>query len=140
MWLKHHNPEIDWKGKTIRFNHCRSCYKEEIGTNPEDDTNSLLEEGERLLAVHIGLEELNIRTKTTYSTEIASPRKDTRMIEEILPKHCHPYRDVFKKQMFDKLPPRHPWDHAIELVKGAKALDCKIYRSPKRNRLSSRSF
>ena len=38
-WLKHHNLEIDWKGKTIQFNHCPgSCYKEEIGTDPEDDT------------------------------------------------------------------------------------------------------
>ena len=91
-WLKHHNPEIDWKGKMIQFNRCPgSCYKEEIGTDPEDDTSPLLEEGERLLAVHLGLEEINIRTKTTYSTEIASAKKDTRTIEEILPKHCHPY-------------------------------------------------
>ena len=46
-WLKHHNPEIDWKEKTIQFNHCLgSCYKEEIGTDPEDDMNLLLEEGE----------------------------------------------------------------------------------------------
>ena len=43
-WLKHYNPKIDWKGKTIQFNRCPgSCYKEEIGTNPEDDANSLLE-------------------------------------------------------------------------------------------------
>ena len=46
-WLKHHNPEIDWKKKTIQFNQCPgSCYKEEIGTDPEDDMSSLLEEGE----------------------------------------------------------------------------------------------
>ena len=78
-WLKHHNPEIDWKGKTLQFNCCPgSCYKEEIGTDPEDDTSSLLEEGERLLAVHLGLlEEMNIRMKTTYSMEIASAKKDT---------------------------------------------------------------
>ena len=47
-WLSHHNPEIDWKGKTIQsFNCCLgSCYKEEIGTDPEDDTDPLLKEGE----------------------------------------------------------------------------------------------
>ena len=28
------------------------------------------------------------------------------MIEEILPKHCHPYRDVFEKQTFDESPDR----------------------------------
>ena len=97
-WLKHHNPEIDWKGKMIQFNHCPgSCYKEEIGTDLEDDAGPLLEEGEQLLAIHLGPEEMNIRTKTTYSMEIASTRKDTQTIEKILPKHCHPYRDVFKK-------------------------------------------
>ena len=106
-WLKHHNPKIDWKGKTIQFNRCPgSCYKEEIGTDPEDDADPLLGEGERLLAVHLSSEEVNIRTKTTYSTEIASAKKDTRTIEEILPKHRLPYRDVFEKQTFDELPPR----------------------------------
>ena len=59
--------------------------------------------------------------------EIASANKDTRTIEEILPSYCHPYRDMFEKKMFDELPPRRPWDHAIELVEGAKATDCKIY-------------
>ena len=105
-WLRHQNPEINWKEKMIQFNRCPgSCYKEEIGTDPEDNTSSLLEEGEQLLAVHLGAEEMNVRTKTTYSTAIASVKKDTRMIEEILPRYCHLYRDVFKKQMFDELPP-----------------------------------
>ena len=29
--------------------------------------------------------------------------------------------------MFDQLPPRQPWDHAIELIPNAKMTDCKIY-------------
>ena len=86
-----------------------------------------MEEGEQLLAIHIGAEELNARTKTTHSTEIASAHKDTRMMEEILPSYCLPYREVFEKKTFNELPPQHPWDHAIELVPGAKPLDCKIY-------------
>ena len=48
-------------------------------------------------------------------------------ILEILPKHCHLYRNMFEKQTFDELPPQRPWDHTIKLVEGAKALDCKIY-------------
>ena len=140
-WLKHHNPEIDWKGKTIEFNCCPgSCYKEELGTDLEDNVNPLLEEGERLLAVHLGPEEINIRTKMTYSTEIASAKKDTRTIEEILPKHCHLYWDVFEKQTFNKLPPQHPWDHAIELVEGVKALDCKIYLLSKEEQTQLEEF
>ena len=83
---------------------------------------------------------MNIRTKTTYSTEIASAKKNTRMIEEILPKHCHPYQDVFEKQTFDELPPRRPWDHTIELVEGAKALDCKIYPLSKDEQVQLEEF
>ena len=32
-----------------------------------------------------------------------------------------------KRQPLMNLPPRHPWDHAIELVPGSQPLDCKIY-------------
>ena len=41
--------------------------------------------------IQIGDEELNVWTKTTLSTEIASTNKDTRIIEEILLKYCLPY-------------------------------------------------
>jgi len=34
---------------------------------------------------------------------------------------------VFDKEMFNKLPPQRPWDHAIELIPGAMLKDCKIY-------------
>ena len=56
--------------------------KENLETNRIRPSKSpmaspLLEDGERLLAVHLGSEEVNIRTKTTYSTEIASAKKDT---------------------------------------------------------------
>ena len=90
-WLRHHNPDIDWKKKIIQFNRCPgSCYQEEIGEDPEQETEPGMKEGERLLAIHIGVEELNMRTKTTHSTEIASAHKDTRTIEEILPSYCLP--------------------------------------------------
>ena len=92
------------------------------------------------MAVHLGPEEMNIRMKTTYSMEIASARKDTQTIEEILLKHCHPYQDVFEKQVFDELPPGRPWDHAVESVKGAKALDCKIYPLSKEEQTQLEEF
>ena len=127
-WLRHHNPDIDWRRKIIQFNRCPgSCYQEEIGEDPEQEIEPGMEEGERLLAIHIGAEELSVRMKMTHSTEIASAHKDTRTIEEILPSYCLLYRDVFEKKTFDELPPRRPWDHTIELIPGAKPLDCKIY-------------
>lgn len=37
------------------------------------------------------------------------------------------FKDLFDKDDFDKLPERRPYDHVIELIKGAKPVDCKIY-------------
>lgn len=39
----------------------------------------------------------------------------------------HEFRDVFAKESFDELPERRPWDHIIELIPGAKPVDCKLY-------------
>ena len=91
-WLQHHNPNIDWRKKIIRFNRCPgSCYQEEVGEDPEQEIEPGIDKGEQLLAIHIGMEELNARTKMTHSTEIVSAHKDTRTIEEILPSYCLPY-------------------------------------------------
>ena len=50
-----------------------------------------------------------------------------RPLKEVVPKHYLKHRKVFKKTTFDELPPRRPWDHAIELVPGSQPLDCKVY-------------
>ena len=45
----------------------------------------------------------------------------------IEPNYFKEFPEVFRKQEFDKLPERCPWDHAIELIPGFKPTDCKIY-------------
>ena len=40
--------------------------------------------------------------------------------EELVPEHYRDFRDVFSKEAFDELPPRKPWDHAIDLAPDAK--------------------
>ena len=37
------------------------------------------------------------------------------------------YPDVFSEEEFDQLPPRRPWDHAIELTPDFRPMNCKIY-------------
>ena len=59
--------------------------------------------------------------------DIAGANQNERTWEEIVPEHYLPYQEVFEKQTFDQLPPRRPWDHAIELTLGAKMVNCKIY-------------
>jgi len=47
--------------------------------------------------------------------------------KDIVPKVYHHFRSVFAKESFDELPPKRPWDHAIELKDGSKPHAGKIY-------------
>ena len=49
------------------------------------------------------------------------------MTEDQIPEQYQEYVKVFAKESFDALPDQKPWDHAIELKPGSKAVDCKIY-------------
>ena len=42
-----------------------------------------------------------------------------RTFAEIVPEAYHDFSDVFSKDAFNVLPPRKPWDHAIDLTPGA---------------------
>ena len=49
-------------------------------------------------------------------------------MEEMVPAHyLEPFREVFKKDEFDRLPECHQWDHAIELIPGTEPFASKIY-------------
>ena len=70
-WLQHHNPEIDWQDKKIKFSQCPGiCYQTSEVNEPEDEIDEnrkfdLTEE--RLLAIKIGQPEfdrLNSRSKS----------------------------------------------------------------------------
>jgi len=52
----------------------------------------------------------------TTATEIAVANQVKRDEKKIIPVHYLGHREVFKKETFDELPKRGPWDHAIELV------------------------
>jgi hypothetical protein len=66
-----------------------------------------------------------------YATEFAAKdakttKKHERHWKDIVPKHYHKYESVFTKEGFDELPPRRPWDHAIELVPRSEAVDSRL--------------
>ena len=67
------------------------------------------------------------RNLSTNIAIVAGESKQTKTFEEIVPEAYHEYKDVFAKEMFDELPPRRPWDHAIELLLGNHKVDCKTY-------------
>ena len=64
------------------------------------------------------------------ATELAIEKdieKHLKTFENVVPKHYHKFKDVFDKENFNELPPRRPWDHAIELLPGDHIVDCKTY-------------
>ena len=118
-WLKKHNPQIDWKTKTLQF------------TCENEHTPGLLDPGiDNEEAEPKQLFMINYEYFRNLSTDIAiaaGESKQTKTFEEIVPEAYHEYKDVFAKEMFDELPLRRPWDHAIELLPGNHKVDCKTY-------------
>jgi transposase InsO family protein len=146
-WLKHHNPSIDWTAGTLVFDRCpKTCaYTHELyepeATEEDEQQNCVsndpevkLEEGERLFAFDFDSYSregsTRIRAHTTTSQQLAeevSRSRTEKTFEEMIPESYRDFEEVFKKESFDELPPRKPWDHAIELVPGEHVIDCKVY-------------
>ena len=118
-WLKKHNPQIDWKAKTLQF----MCENEHTPglLDPEIDDKEV--EPEQLFMINYEY----FRNLSTDIAIVVGELKQTKTFEEIISEAYHEYKDVFAKEMFDKLPPCQPWDHAIKLLLGNHKVDCKTY-------------
>ena len=127
-WLQKHNSSVNWKESSISLDKCHQwCRKIQVLNEPkeieeEETEESSVKEGEKLLFINMEEEawrrdELNIRKEEKVD-----------QFEEVVPKEYWGFREtVFDKKMFDQLPPRRPWDHAIELTLGASLKDYKVY-------------
>ncbi|KAG5649067.1 hypothetical protein H0H81_006580, partial [Sphagnurus paluster] len=141
-WIQFHNPQIDWQTERIEFDRCpESCQMSGCGLEPEETEELWTSEvnydlGEKLLFIDFNKEaelrqSTHIRAGQTTASKLAESHaqaKPKKSFEEIVPEEYHEFKEtVFGKESFDELPPRRPWDHAIELVPGAKLQDCKVY-------------
>jgi len=81
----------------------------------------MIEDREKVLFINLEeeawrREELNIRSVKMKEKE------------EDIPKEYEEFNNwVFNKAVFEKLPDRLKWDHAIELIPNATLKDCKVY-------------
>jgi Reverse transcriptase (RNA-dependent DNA polymerase)/Aspartyl protease len=121
-WLRMTNPIIDWEKGTLHLPH-------EVEEVEEDQELPNLEEID-----DDNDEETEIRKylrSTTLSTKLAQAEnaaKESRTLDQIVPDTYKECMDIFEKQTFDELPPHRPWDHAIDIVKGADIhIDAKLY-------------
>ena len=118
-WLQKHNPIVDWQEHTLKFM-CDNDHVPNLVATDDDDKGK---EPERLFAInHSYLR--NLFTEIAIQSDKA---KQTQTFEEVVPEAHHEFKDMFNKETLDELPPRRPWDHAIELLPGDHKVDCKTY-------------
>ena len=118
-WLRKHNPQIDWKAKTLQF----TCENEHTPGLLDPEIDNKEAEPERLFMINYEY----FRNLSTDIAIVAGESKQTKTFEEIVPEAYHEYKDIFAKEMFDELPPCRPWNHAIKLLPGNHKVSCKIY-------------
>jgi hypothetical protein len=136
-WFVKHNPEIDWTKGEVRLERCpEECREVYFGEELEDEIKPIekIEKEEQILMIDINSQWMQIQQRAfqTVSSRLVEEEERKKGKEEEfekrVPKPYWSFREsVFRKESFDQLPEKRPWDHAIELVPGAKLKDCKIY-------------
>jgi hypothetical protein len=135
-WLTHHNPNIDWRKGTVAFSRCpESCGLSEDADASEDPWEGQgVEDGDYIFAFNAegylkecASFELLRLVQLRQSLAPDDAVKQRQKFEESIPSEYHSYWDVFSKAEFDHLPPKRPWDHAIELTKDFKPVRGKLY-------------
>ena len=92
----------------------------------------LLKDGDRIFIATIPCKVEFICATSNVSQQLAEAfHKNTqpKTFHKSVPTHFHDFEDLdlFAKSLFNHLPDHKVWDHAIELVPGAKVLSCKVY-------------
>ena len=106
--------------------------EEEGVYNPTPDlhTCATLNEGDRTFVTFIDYGSEAIGASSTVSQQLAQKATEfapIKSFKDLVPKPYQEFNDFFAKESFDQLPPRKPWDHAIELTPGAEPFSTKVY-------------
>ena len=114
-WLKHHNPDIDWRKGYVKFAHCPpSCGYHY--TNGPVSVEELVDES---------WEDQLFNTRTI---DVDENEEEVETLKSQIPDYIADYIDVFNKKSFDTLPEHRPYDHVIELTPDFKPSRGKIFR------------
>ena len=74
--------------------------------------------------------QLFVSASYTYSQQLAEQeykKKEVRSIEEMVPPEYQNHLRVFSEEAAGRMPESRPYDHAIELVPGARTFHSKLY-------------
>lgn len=140
-WVEYHNPEINFRNGSVEFTRCpQSCVRiarvdvKEEEVDDAEDRFFMIDADAYARSIQTHNEEMErcIRITKLRATamDIAieqSKHKKMKSFDEMVPPVYHDFVDVFQEDTFDQLPTRRPWDHAIELVPGAKPYAGSVY-------------
>jgi hypothetical protein len=70
---------------------------------------------------------VDIRASSTISQRLAEAFNANSEAESPIPEYLKEFTSVFSKKSFDVLPEPKEWDHAIKIIPGSKASNCKVY-------------
>ena len=123
-WLNFHNPEVDWTTGSLQFTRCPAMCRY---TETED-----VENGDRIWMKYpkpprnIRRNKALMQAHQSIANSLAEEFEKNRKTDPI-PEQYKGFEEVFEKAEFNTLPPRRPWDHAIELKPGSEPAGCKVY-------------
>ena len=131
-WLEQHNPFIDWKMRTVKFNYNKAQYtlnpSKEESNNARKNVASLC-----LLSANNFAKEVRKEKLTTYVVFVQTHTENTLENHKEIDKYnheerienedemsiCSEFADVFPSDLPLKLPPSRSVDHRIELEAGS---------------------
>ena len=106
-WLRHHNPEIDWKTGEVKMTRCseecRKKWKVEKQTKPGWKKQ---EEREEKREGRIVIEEVKMIERVVKEKKEEEEEIEIRAIEEMVPRRFYKYLKVFEKKDSEKMPTR----------------------------------
>jgi len=107
----------------------------ELHTDSEEEEPEEAEEpiepGDRIFAIGLVPAPVEIRATSSVSQRLAEAFKRNSEASapsgRSVPEYLKEFDSVFSKESFDVLPESKKWDHAVELIPGEKASNCKVY-------------
>jgi len=107
----------------------------EFHTDSEEEepkeAEELIESGDCIFAIGLVPAPVEIRATSSVSQCLAEAfkRKSEASASSgrSIPEYLKEFDSVFSKESFDALPESKKWDHAVELIPGEKASNCKVY-------------
>ena len=129
-WLRHYNPEIDWKTGEVKMTRCPDeCGKKwKTGRQTKPGWKKQEEREEKKEKRRPAIEEVKMIERIMEGKENEEEDLiELRATDEMVPQRFHKYLKVFEKKDSERMPTRKAWDYTIDLRKGFVPKKGKIY-------------